>query len=107
MFPGESSIKIDLFRVRREKISNVHTEDRIRKEPFPRTKASPAKNSLSEKLSNIEIKLSQIERKLSHIERLHQPDNFFVCLSYTTKMTQFIYTYIYVYTLRKTTKPVT
>ena len=37
----------------------------------PKTKPTPAKASLSEKLSNI--------------ERLHQPDTLFVCQSNTTK----------------------
>ena len=59
-------------------IAYVHIEDRkIRKG------VSPAKTSLSEKLSNI--------------ERLHQPDTSFVCLSNTTKSdTISIYTYIYI-----------
>ena len=68
----ESSIKIDVFRVRWEKRSYVHTKDqRIRKEMFPRTKASPAKASLSEKLNKI--------------EKLHQLITSVVCLSNTTK----------------------
>ena len=50
LFPGESSVKIDVFRVRGEKRSDVHTEDkRIRKEL-----KSPAKVSLSKKLSKLE-----------------------------------------------------
>ena len=44
LFPGESFIKIEAFRVRKEKISDDHTTDRrIRKEISPRTKTSPAK----------------------------------------------------------------
>ena len=81
LFPGESSIKVDVLRVKREKRSDVHTKNkRIRKEIFPRTKASPAKDSLS--------------KKLSKIERLHQPDISFVCVSTTTKKDHF-YKYIY------------
>ena len=48
LFPRESSIKVNVFRVGWEKISDDHTEDRwIRKEISPRTKASLAKASLS------------------------------------------------------------
>ena len=72
LFSGESSIKINVFRVGKEKRADVHMEDRgIKKEISPRTKASPARASLSKKLSNI--------------ERLHQPDTSFVCLLNTTK----------------------
>ena len=51
LFPGEFSIQVDVFRVRGEKRSDVHTEDkRIKKEISPRIKANPAKASLSKKL---------------------------------------------------------
>ena len=47
LFPGESLIRIDVFRVRCEKRSDVHTKDkRIRKEISPRTKAFPAKTTI-------------------------------------------------------------
>ena len=55
LFSGESFKKIDAFCIRREKRSDVHTEDqRIRREISSRTKASQAKASLSENLSKIE-----------------------------------------------------
>ena len=49
LLPGEASMKINVFRVREEKISDVHTEDRrIRKDISPRTKVILAKASLFE-----------------------------------------------------------
>ena len=61
LFREESSIKVDVFRVRWEKRSDVHTKDKkIRREISSRTKTSLAKVSFSEKLSKI--------------ERPHQPD---------------------------------
>ena len=55
LFLGESSSKVDVFRVKWEKRSGVHAKDqRIRKKISPRSKNSPAKASFSEKLSNIE-----------------------------------------------------
>ena len=54
--PSESSKRVDVFEVRSERRSDVHTEDkRIKKEISPRTKSSRAKASLSEKLSKIKI----------------------------------------------------
>ena len=70
LFPRESSIKVNIFRVKREKRSDVHTINRrIRQEISPKTKVSLAKASFSKKLSNI--------------ERLHLPAH--LCLSKTTK----------------------
>ena len=84
LFPGESSIKIDVFSVRWEKRSDVHTKGkRIRKEISPRTKVSQAKASISEKLNTI--------------EKLHQPKISIVCLSNTTKATISFSLYIYIY----------
>ena len=86
LFPRGPSIKMHVFRVRREKISDVHAKNRrIRKAISQRTEASPAKASFSE--------------NLSYRERLHQPDTSFVCLSNTTKVTQFSHTHIYIYIL--------
>ena len=79
LFPGESSIKINVFTVRWEKRSDVHNKDkRIRKEIIPRTKPSPGKVSHSEKLNKIE--------KL--------PNTSIDCPSNTTKMTISLYKYI-------------
>ena len=67
-FPGESFIKIDIFGVRWEKRSDDHTiDERIRKEISPRTKASLAKSSFSE--------------KLNELEKLHQTNTSIVGLS--------------------------
>ena len=71
LFPEKSFIKVDLFRVRWEKISDVHTKDRGIRKISPRTTASLPKASLSKKLRNI--------------ERLHQPDTSFVCLKHKKK----------------------
>ena len=79
--PGKSSMKIDVFRVRWEKRSDVHTKDkRIKNEIPPRIKASPAKASLSEKLNKI--------------EKLLQSNTSIVCHSNTTKATISLSIYI-------------
>ena len=80
----------------REEIRYPYGRQRIRKEISARTKASPTKASLSE--------------KLNEIERLHQPDTLFVCLSNSTKsghlsfsfslsLSLSLYIYIYIYSL--------
>ena len=54
LFPGESSIKIHIFRVRREKISYAHTENNIiRTEISTRAKASQVKFLHSEILRKV------------------------------------------------------
>ena len=79
--PRESSIKINVFRVRGEKRSDVYTKDkRIRNEISPRTKVSPVKASFS--------------KKVNKREKLHQTNISIVCLSNTTKKTISIYIYI-------------
>ena len=86
LFTRKSLIKVNILRVWWKKRSVVHTEDkRIRKEISLRTKFSPAKVSLSEKI--------ELDR------RLHKPDTSFVCFSNTTKINNFylsIYLSIYV-----------
>ena len=71
--PGwRSSLNRDVFRVRWEKRSDVHSKDkRIRKKISPKTKASLAKASIFE--------------ILNRIEKLHQPKISIDCLSNTTK----------------------
>ena len=77
LFPGEFSIRIHVFRVRTEKKSNVHSEDkRIREEISPITKASPAK------LSNIDCTYHY------QIPQVQQND--------TISIYMYIYIYIYV-----------
>ena len=74
LFPWESSNKIDVFRVKKKKRSNVHIKDnRISKE------ISPTKASLT--------------KKLSTVERLHLPDTLYSVSQIQQKVTIYIYIY--------------
>ena len=79
--------KINVFKVRWEKRSGVHTKDkRIRREISTGTKASPAKASLSEKLNMIE------KPHLNFLPlKYNKSDNFSVSLCLSLSLSIYLY----------------